>query len=260
MKKSKNAILAIVLMMIFQACQSTKFIPVTGIVAISEYEIYVFQLCEYRNSYGNERYFLCTKNEVAKNSQIIEELYLLRSKVNPEKIIYITTKSDKYILRNRGIFNDSVYKQYIIAQDFEYVYFGKLTNNSKMDFVNAQEKLTFKINNFPNAAIIELDSMHNQTAIKNTISNKHLKLDKLFNVPIQFFKTDRTIVLRKKTLDPVKTIQLKDNRIIYTSESKNINTPQRKRLKYHPIYAPTNDSIVQKILKNNTVQLKAKAL
>ncbi|WGF92691.1 hypothetical protein [Aequorivita marisscotiae] len=268
MKLLQYILLTVILISLSYSCSSSKNIPVTETIAISEYNIYVFRLCEYRNSYGNERYFLCdepcTTNNVqaVDTTQIIEELYILRSRANPQDIIYITSKSDKYIQRNRGIFNDTLYKKYIMASDFEYVYFGTITNSDKIDFINPTENLLFTYKSESDKCSFMLDSIYCQTAVKNTIRNQQLKISELFKVPIQFLESERKIVVNKKSLDPVKTLQLKDNRMYFNGETKSISLSQRKRLKYHPIYRPIYKSAVRKIISDslqNQVILKGKA-
>jgi hypothetical protein len=269
MKLLQYIILAVLLVSFSYSCQSLKFIPVTETIAISEYQVYVFRLCEYRNSYGNKRFFLCdepcveTDVQADDSIQIIEELYILRSLADPKDIIYITSRSDKYIQRNRGIFNDTLYKKYIMASDLEYVYFGKIINSDKIDFVNPTENLSFTFKDDSENCRFILDSIYSETAVKNTISNQHLKMADLFNVGIQFLETDRKLVVSKKDLDPIKTLVLKDNRMFFNGENKSINLSQRNRLKYHPIYGPTHDSIVRRIISDSIqkqVILRGKAI
>ncbi|MCG2419400.1 hypothetical protein K8089_10225 [Aequorivita sp. F47161] len=269
MKLFQYIFLTLVFVCFSFSCSSVKFLPVTDSIDISEYQVYVFRLCEYRNSYGNKRYFLCdepceeTNVQANDTIQIIEELYMLRSQKSPENIIYFTSKSDKYIQRNRGIFNDTLYKKYIMASDIEYVYFGKITNSNKINFVNPIENLSFSFKNGSEKCEFILDSIYSQTAVKNTISNQHLKMKNLFNVEIQFLESNRKLVVNKKNLDTINTLVLKENRMFFNGKNNSVNLSQRKRLKYHPIYRPTHDSIVRKIIQNNLkeqVILKGKTI
>ncbi len=236
------------------SCRSAKFIPVTETIDLSEYQVYVFRLCEYRKSYGNTRYFLCDKpcenSDIQANpdTQIIEELYVLHSKANPEKVIYLTSKSDKYIRRNRGIFNDSLYKNYIMASDIEYVYFGKMKQSGSLNFVNPTEDLSFYFRQDAENCRFVIDSIYSQTVIKNSISNKHLKIFDLFNVEIQFLESDREIIISKKERDTVQSMVLRDGRMYFNGKAKRVNLSQRSRLKYHPVYGPKQDSLVRKVI------------
>ncbi len=257
MKGLLYILLVLGLISLSYSCRSAKFIPVTETIDLSEFEVYVFRLCEYRKSYGNTRYFLCDKpcenTDVQANSdiQIIEELYVLHAKANPEKVIYLTSKSDKYIRRNRGIFNDSLYKKYIMASDIEYVYFGKMKQSGSLNFVNSNEDLSFYFRADPKNCRFVIDSIYSQTVVKNSISNKHLKISEMFNVEIQFLETDRKIVISKKDRDTVQSLVLKDGRMHFNGKAKKVNLSQRSRLKYHPIYGPTQDSLVRKVIKDS---------
>ena len=183
------------------SCGSAYKKKVNTKLQFSDYTTYVFRLCETRNEFGNKRFFLCDNPCESKDVQgddgiqVVEELYAFRSKINPEEIVYISSKSNKYIREDRGIFNDPLYQKYIFVDDFEYVYFGSLNNGLEINFVNAEENLSFKLQAVPEACRFVVDSIHSETDIKNTISNKKISMFELFSVPIQFLKTDRTCLL-----------------------------------------------------------------
>lgn len=239
------------------SCATVKKIPVTETVNISSYQAYVFRLCEYRNSYGNKRYFLCdtpcTATDVQANNdiQVVEELYAFQSNTNPEDIIYITSTSDKYIQEDRGIFNDSIYKKYIVVSDFEFVYFGKMTGNGAINFVKPTEKLSFNLKPVQEVCLFVVDTIYSQTAVKNSISNKRLSTFDLFNVNVQFIATPRKLVFSRKTLDTITTLKLKDGKMFFEGKNKTFNLSQKRRLRYHPIYDKANDSIVEKIVQDS---------
>ena len=162
--------------------------------------------------------------------------------------MYITSKSDKYILKNAGIFNDPRYKKYIAVYDFEYVYFGNFTENKKISFVNPEEALTFWLRPVPEDCRFVVDSIFSETAVKNSISNKKLGFDGLFKVPIQFIETDRKMVQSRKDTTAVTIMRLADGEIYFEGGGKRYSLSQKRRLRYHPVYRNTHDSIVQKIV------------
>ncbi len=257
MKVLNFSILILVTLSILSACKSTVFKRIEDSIPITDYTAYVFRLCEYRNTYGNKRFFLCDtpcepRDLSAYDSiQVVEELYAFQSKKNPQDIIYITSKSDKYIQKNAGIFNAESYKRYISVRDFEYVYFGVMTNNRKISFVNPEEALTFWLRKVPENCRFVVDSIYSETAVKNSINEKKLGFADLFNVPIQFLETDRMMVQSRKDTTAITTIRLEDGELYFEGGGKSYSLSQKRRLKYHPIYRDTHDSIVQKIVKDS---------
>ena len=221
----------------------------------SDYTTYVFRLCETRNEFGNKRFFLCDQpcqaTDVQANDdiQVVEELYAFRSNLNPEEIIYISSKSDKDIRENRGIFNDSLYQHRIFVEDFEYVYFGSLTNGVEINFVNAEENLSFKLKDDTVACRFVVDSIHSETDVKNTISNKKISMLELFSVPIQFLKSDRTLAYRRKNPAAISSLELTGTKLIYSGEAAIHTMSQRLRLKYHPGFLDEQGAVLRKDYK-----------
>ena len=224
-------------------------------VFFSDYTAYVFRLCETRNELGNKRFFLCDKpceaTDVQANDdiQVVEELYAFRSNINPEEIVYISSKSDKDIRENRGIFNDTLYQKHIFVEDFEYVYFGSLTNGVEINFVNAEENLSFKLQDETVACQFVVDSIHSETDVKNTISNKKISMLELFSVPIQFLETDRTVVYKRKKPVAISSLELTGTKLIYSGESAVHTMSQRLRLKYHPGFLEEQTAVLRKAPK-----------
>lgn len=218
----------------------------------SDYTAYVFRLCEKRNEFGNKRFFLCdapceATNVLANDAiQVVEELYVFRSNINPEEIIYITSKSDKYIREDRGIFNDSLYRKHIFVEDFEYVYFGSLTNKREISFVNAQENLSFRLQAVPEVCRFVVDSIHSETNVKNNISNKKISMFELFSVPIQFLETDRSLVYKRKNPSSINALELTGTKLIYSGDVVKHSMSQRKRLKYHPGFVVEQTTVLRK--------------
>jgi hypothetical protein len=218
----------------------------------SDYTAYVFRLCETRNEFGNKRFFLCdspceaTDVQANDDIQVVEELYVFRSNINPGEIVYISSKSDKAIRENHGIFNDSLYQKHIFVEDFEYVYFGNLQNSHEISFVNAEENLSFKLQAVPEVCRFVVDSIYSETDIKNTISNKKISMLELFSVPIQFLETDRTLVYKRKKPFAISSLELTGAKLIYSGESATHTMSQRLRLKYHPEFLEEQAVILRK--------------
>ena len=74
-----------------------------------------------------------TDNE-KEGSTIHEILYLLRDTLS-NNVIYLTTYSHKYLYRNRGVFNDPIYKDNLIFNDLDHVYLGR-ESPGKFSFYN----------------------------------------------------------------------------------------------------------------------------
>ena len=235
MKVIQYITLFIVLLTIgFSSCTSTKRIEIVDSITISDYTAYVFRMCEYRNTFGNIRYFLCDTpckpTDVQANDaiQVVEELYAFQSNTNPQDIIYITSKSDKYILEDAGIFNDDIYKKHIVVRDFEFVYFGKMKNKKQIDFVNPEEALTFWLQPVPEDCRFLVDSIYSETAEKNAISNKKLSFSNLFSVPVQFIETNRTLIQSRKDPTLVEELVLKDGEMYFQGNGKSYTLSEKR--------------------------------
>ncbi len=224
-------------------------------INFSEYTTYVFRLCEKLDTFGNKRFSLCDSTQdatdvQADNSiQVIEELYALRHKKNKQDIIYFTSRSNRDIHENRGIFNDTTYRNYIFVNDFEFVYFGKLEvlkdrpkDTLKITFHAPDEILSFRLKQVHEDWLFLVDSIHSDAAVKSVISNKKISMLNLFSVNIQFIKTDRVIAYRGKgikgweDIELVTTLDLVGRKMNFKDHNGNVlkDLSQKRRLKYHP--------------------------
>lgn len=209
-------------------------------VRLDEYTGYVFRLCETRNTYGNKRFFLCdtpcTATDVQANDdiQVVEELYAFQSNNDPERIIYFTSRSDKSLKEDRGVFNDSLYQKYIFVSDFEYVYFGSMTNNIEINFINAKSELAFQLKPVAEDCRFVVDSIHSITDEKNSISNKKISLNELFSVPLQFIRTERKIAYKRSNPQLITTLSLTGTKMLFQGETEVHALSQGRRLQYHP--------------------------
>jgi len=211
-------------------------------VRLDEYTGYVFRLCETRNTYGNKRFFLCdtpcTATDVQANDdiQVVEELYAFQSNIDPERIIYFTSRSDKSLKEDRGVFNDALYQKYIFVTDFEYVYFGSMKNQLEINFVNAKSELAFRLKSVPEACRFVVDSIHSITDEKNSISNKQIGLNTLFSVPLQFIKTDRKLAFKPSKPQLITTLSLTGTKLLFQGETEVHALSQGRRLQYHSAF------------------------
>lgn len=67
-----------------------------------------------------------------------EILYLLRDTLS-NNVIYLTTYSHKYLYKNRGVFNDPIYKDNLIFNDLDHVYLGR-ESPGKFSFYNPRAR------------------------------------------------------------------------------------------------------------------------
>jgi len=239
-------------------------------INFGDYSTYVFRLCEKLNTYGNIRFSLCdtlcneTDVQADDSMQVIEELYALQHDIDSTKIIYFTSKSYRDIREDRGIFNDSSYRNYIFVNDFEYVYFGTLEvltdrprDTLMISFLAPDEILSFRLKQVDEDCRFLVDSIHSDTSEKNVISNKKISMLDLFSVGIQFIKTDRVFAYRGKgrkergEITFVSTLDFVGRKLNFKDVSGTVltNLSQKRRLKYHPGFGKMQSD---ELLKSHT--------
>ena len=237
----KIVVVAIGFLML-NACANTYKIATKAVIDISNYSIYVFRLCEKIKVEGSERFLSCDEhcepnNILAVNgTQVREELYLLIEKQG-DKVIYLTTKTDRSFDMEPDIFNTELHKNYVFANDLENVYFGIMKQNAIV-FTNKNETLTLQMTpRDNNACDYIISTLLSKTKDDTPINNQLVTLRDVYSIPIRFIKSKRILAIQenKKTeLDTVKTIGLNGKRIILKGNTQSIEGSQKRRLKYHP--------------------------
>ncbi|MBQ4819622.1 hypothetical protein [Aquimarina sp. MMG016] len=109
-----------------------KFVPEVLSYEVSEFDIYVYNICEKTNDTIDytERFCNCPQDFYDKtnnpNMKKVEEVYILNHQ-NSDLVLYFTTFSHKYIKEGEGFLNDPKhYKDRIVLDQVEYVYIGRL--------------------------------------------------------------------------------------------------------------------------------------
>jgi len=237
----KNRLLLISLTLLF-SCGNAYKITTIDTVNVSDYNIYVFRLCEKIRVEGSARFLSCdiecdaTDILAINDTQIREELYLLVEKTG-NKVIYLTTKTDRSFDLEPDIFNTKAHKNYVFANDLENVYFG-LQKQNTIFFTNKNETLTFEMTEtINNSCAYTISTLHSKTKDDSPINNKLVRLSEVYSIPIRFMASKRILALqptKEITLDTVETINLNGKRIIIKGKRNSIDGSQRRRLKYHP--------------------------
>lgn len=111
-------------------------------VDIRGYELYQFTMYRDLASDGDKLLHPEFTAVPKTNSTAHEILYILRDPLS-NKVIYLTTTSHKYLYRNRGAFNDPIYKQNLIFNDLDYIYFGKESQVMSAGKTNRVSKFSF---------------------------------------------------------------------------------------------------------------------
>ncbi len=119
--------LAIVLHLLFSCKSDYKLLNKnrdTRKIDLTSYKLYQFTM--YRDKTSDRDKLMNPEfTAVPKDSSTVHEiLYLLRDSLS-NKVIYLTTYSHKYLYRNRGVFNDPIYKENLIFNDLDHLYLGK---------------------------------------------------------------------------------------------------------------------------------------
>ncbi len=213
-------------------------------IQLTDYNIYVMRLCEMRNTLGHKRFFLCNVNksmaELQTNNdiQVVEELYALQHKNSLEQILYFTTKINTNARKKSGLFNAPLYKDFILVNDIESIYFGELYQGRALSFYAPDEILNFTINPTKVPDGFKVDSILSISGGHNQINGEPIKISKLFGIDISFIKTDRQLGYKKRKQEIVLIglLELNGRRIAFKTLNNEVKheLSQAKRLKYHP--------------------------
>lgn len=233
--------LIIALVLLLSSCSSYK-IGVEETVKVSNYDMYVFRLCEKTNKLGNDRFYLCDedcksiKREVYKTKATIvtEELYLMVSRTTDD-VIYLTTKINRSFDSTPDIFNTEAHEDYVLVDDLENVYFGKKTKES-LNFVSKNENLTLFIAPESKSCKITITSILSEGKVAKSIKNKKIEINEIYNVAVDFNLTNRTLVLKNKqssNFEAIDNIQLTKHKVRFNGVLSFIEGSKR-RLKFHP--------------------------
>ncbi|QHI38697.1 hypothetical protein IMCC3317_40910 [Kordia antarctica] len=185
---------------LFLGCKS---IPINQIIEQSEkinlnhYDIYTFKLrLQNEISDRNPNALIFANGVDADRGLIHEMLYILRNQ-NNDSIIYFTTRSHKYIY-DGGVFNDSIYKKYMVMNDLDYIYIGKEEGN-KFSFYDPHGRTyahnpTFYFTEKDD--VITIDSLTNNYAKEKSRQQKRnlTILDDVFSVSLKFKKENKSYV------------------------------------------------------------------
>ncbi|AUC81477.1 hypothetical protein [Lacinutrix sp. Bg11-31] len=243
MKIASKLIVFVLFFFILNGCANSYKISTIDTVNVDDYSVYVFRLCEKIRVEGTQRFLLCDTdckpNDInsLEGIQVREELYFLIEKQG-NKVIYLTTKTDRSFDIEPDIFNSEAHKEFVFVDDLENVYYGILDKNSII-FTNKNEILKFEIapreDSSCNYRISTL--LSNSKEDPTVINNRLISLQDIYSVPLQFIKSERVLAIkenRKYELDSLQTIKLTGKRIVFKGKRDSIRRSQRKRLKYHP--------------------------
>ncbi len=221
---------------------------------LNGFDTYVFNICEkLKPKKIEQRFCECPEDfydiNLEKDLQKVEELYLLKHK-KTDIVIYLTTRSHKYIRKDGGFLNDRrYYENNIVLDQIEMVYVGRFDDISnvihfpsfddKKDIILHFEPLVFpKELLFINANIATAE---NDYSIVEPIS-----LIDLFNQPFSYKKRDYSFSyyhgnndmssVKPKKVDSVKLFA-KNGKIEFAFSFENLDKDYKmsqKRIKYLP--------------------------
>lgn len=165
---------------------------------IKDFDIYVYNICEkIGKEVNNDRFYNCQDNfyDLAMKDSIrkVEEVYLLKHKKS-NLILYLTSFSHKYIVKNSGFLNDrKCYENKIVLNQIEYVYIGTIDDSAKtihFPSYNKKEDIILELNNnlFPRK--IALCNAYIATSDNNYDISESIDLNKVFKDSIVYKKNN----------------------------------------------------------------------
>ena len=194
---------------------------------ISDFEIYVFNVCEKfdRRIDFTDRFCDCPEDfyKLKREDSIkkIEEVYFLINK-RSDLALYFTTYSQKYISnKQQGFLNDpKLYKDQINLNKIEYVYVGSINRLNK--FIHFRHSgidedifLHYRNNPVQDALLIERANV--ATAENNYDITEEIALDNVFSTKLNYKRRNYRIVYHKR--DTARTVE----KLIFTTKKGKLN-------------------------------------
>lgn len=201
---------------------------------LNDFDFYVFNICEEytKKEFNNNRFCGCPDGffEVSAKDSIkkVEELYLLIHK-KCDLAIYMTSRSHKYIYDDQtGFLNDrKVYENSLILDQIEYFYVGSIDSlTNRIRFENIKNKkgediiLHYNSVDFPN--IVSVGKVNIATAENNYDNFKEIKLDSIFNISIDFVKSDYKIYFYNNDGKVGETVKKEIKKLYFTPRNERL--------------------------------------
>ncbi len=172
---------------------------------LSNYDIYVFSLCE---SYTNEdpdgnyeilQYPIFKSCRVSTSEKIIEQnLLLLPKQIENDTVIYLTSFSYKNLQQGKGVFNCSEFRDTFFVEDTDFIFIGKITENQTLEFKDDSGKIAswYYQKDVSTLKVIKVSLPKVPSKPESAI-----KLSSVFSAEMQFYKEDFHLEYGKAAYD-----------------------------------------------------------